>query len=172
MPDQRLRPRPSFLPGRLRGSAARVLLAALPATVLGATLAQAADGAGLYAQNCAVCHQADATGLAGQYPPLKNRVDKIAATPEGRAYLAEVLTHGMAGPIDAAGATYVGFMPAFKQLKDDEIAAILSWVSSQGTTKPAPELAAADIAAGRAKTLNAAAVAKDRATLAAQHPLP
>ncbi len=134
--------------------------------------ARAADGASLYAAQCAVCHQADGGGSPGQFPPLKNRVDKIAGSPEGKAYLADLLTHGMSGSIDAAGDTYVGYMPSFAQLPDDSIAAILTYVSGLGDSKPTPGFTAADIAAARAHSLTAAAVAAERKALAAQHPLP
>ncbi len=132
----------------------------------------APSGAELYAQNCSSCHQADANGLAGQFPPLKGRVDKIAATAEGRHYLADVLIHGMVGQIQAAGDSYVGYMPAFKQLPDDQIASILTWLSSLGGTKPAPVIAVADLAAARSRTLKPTEVLAERTALDAQHPLP
>ena len=132
----------------------------------------ATPGADLYAQNCSACHQADAAGAAGQFPPLKNRLDKIAATPEGRHYLADLLIHGMSGSIAAGGDSYVGYMPGLASLKDDEIASILNWVSSLGDSKPPPVVTTADIAAARGRTLTPAAVAAERTALAARHPLP
>ncbi len=144
----------------------------LLALLIPGAAAAAPSGAELYTQQCSSCHQANAAGLAGQYPPLKNRVDKIASTPEGRHYLADVLTHGMAGSIQAAGDTYVGYMPAFSHLKDDEIVAVLDWISSLGDSRPPPTLAEADVSAARARTLTAAAVAQERKALDAQHPLP
>lgn len=148
-------------------------LVAVLASMSLATAAQAApDGADLYAQQCAVCHQADAGGAPGEYPPLKNRVDKIASTKDGVHYLADLLTHGMSGSIQAGGDSYVGYMPSFKALKDEEIAAILSWISAQGSTKPPPVITAADIAAARGDVLTASAVNKERQALDAQHPLP
>ena len=148
---------------------ARLLVLAL--LVPGAASA-APSGAELYAQQCSSCHQGDAAGLAGQYPPLRNRVDKIASTPEGRHYLADVLTHGMAGSIQAAGDTYVGYMPAFSHLKDGEIVAVLDWVSALGDSKPPVTIAETDIAAARGRTLGTAAVAQERKALDARHPLP
>lgn len=144
----------------------------LAGAVLPAVAQAAPSGSDLYAQNCAVCHQADASGMAGQYPPLKNRIDKIAATPDGKRYLADLLTHGMSGEIEAGGDTYVGYMPRFAQLKDEDIASILNWISAQGDSKPPATLAAADIADGRGRSLTAAGVAAERKALAAQHPLP
>jgi mono/diheme cytochrome c family protein len=148
-------------------------LAAFAAVAAGAPRdGRAATGAELYAQNCSMCHQADGAGLAGQYPPLKNRIDQIAATPEGKHYLADLLTHGMTGSIQAGGASYVGYMPAFKQLPDGDIASVLNWLSDQGGTKPPPHLEAADLAAARGRSLTAHAVLDERTALQAQHPLP
>ncbi len=132
----------------------------------------AADGNALFAANCAACHQADASGQPGQFPPLKNRIDKIAATPEGKAYLADVLTHGLNGSIDAAGDSFAGFMPSFARLPDEQIAAILSTIAAMGDTKPAPVFTAADIAAARARNLTAAAVNAERTDLDGKHKLP
>ena len=129
-------------------------------------------GAALYAQNCSSCHQADANGLAGQFPPLRGRVDKIAAPADGRHYLADILIHGMAGSIQVGSDTYVGYMPAFAQLPDDQIATILDWVSSLGSTKPVPTVATTELAAARTRTLKPADVLAERTALAAQHKLP
>ena len=78
----------------------------------------------------------------------------------------------MVGQIQAAGDTYAGYMPAFKQLPDDQIASILTWLSSLGASKPAPVIAVADIAAARARTQKPAEVLAERTALDAQHPLP
>ncbi len=163
-----MRTRSTILPDRV--VTARCVLAL--ALLLPCAAAAAPSGAELYAQQCSSCHQGDAAGLAGQFPPLKNRVDKIASTPEGRHYLADLLTHGMSGSIQAAGDTYVGYMPAFSHLKDDEIAEILNWVSALGDSKPPQTIAVADIAAARGRSLTAAGVAQERKALDAQHPLP
>lgn len=149
----------------------RLLLSAVLLTGL-AQEARAATGSELYAANCAMCHQANGAGAPGQYPPLKGRIDKIAASAEGKHYLADVLVYGMAARIEAGGASYVGFMPAFKQLPDADIATLLTWLSSLGDSKPAPVIETADIAAVRGKPLSSPAVAKERKALAAVHPLP
>ena len=79
-------------------------------------------------------------------------------------------------PLDAAHRDAV--LEGLDQMKrgdlasDDEIAAILSWVSAQGDSKPPPVIAASDVAAARGRTLNAAGVAQERKALAAAHPLP
>ena len=129
-------------------------------------------GADLYTAQCSSCHQANGVGLAGSYPPLKGRIDKIAASAEGRHYLADVLVYGMLGRIEAGGTTYYGLMPPFHRLPDADIAAVLSWLSALGDSKPPPALDAADIAAVRGKPLTLAGVVNERKALAALHPLP
>lgn len=132
----------------------------------------ASDGAALFNANCAVCHQAGGVGSPGQFPPLKDRIDKIAGTPEGKTYIADVVLNGLNGPIQAGGSPYVGFMPSLKALSDDDLAAILTYLSALGQTKPAPVFAAADIKTARATPKKAKEVLAERKALDAAHPLP
>ncbi|NHN91113.1 c-type cytochrome [Acetobacter sicerae] len=125
----------------------------------------------LYGSNCGICHHGG-EGMAGSVPPLSGRIDRIAATPEGRVYLASVLMNGVSGPIKAAGMPYRAEMPLFRYLSDEEAATILSWLSQQGGTKPAPEIRREDIAAARAHRISAGEVAEMRAKLDLKHPLP
>jgi len=84
------------------------------------------DGAAVYTAQCAACHQAGGGGIAGAFPPLAGHVgDLYAADPE---YLVDVMLYGLQGPITVAGASYNGLMPAFGQLGDPEIAAVLNHV--------------------------------------------
>ena len=111
-------------------------------------------------------------GMHGTVPPLGGRMDKIAATPEGRHYLADVLMNGVSGPITANGQPYNAEMPPFRYLQDEEVAKILTWLSSRGTTKPAPEITAQDIAAARSNRISSGKVADEREALNKIAPLP
>ncbi|GBQ69195.1 cytochrome c-552 class I [Ameyamaea chiangmaiensis NBRC 103196] len=144
--------------------AAAVTFATVPAAMA------APDGAALYGSNCGICHQGGAVGVPGQFPPLKGRLDKIAASPAGKTYITHVLVNGLSGSIQASGTTYVGYMPSFKALPDDQIAAILTYVASLGDTKPAPTFEASDIAAARATPMAGSAVAAERKGLGALIP--
>ncbi|CAG9168144.1 cytochrome c [Cupriavidus respiraculi] len=117
-----------------------------------ATLAQAAGGGGrvadgkqLYAANCQACHQATGQGLPGVFPPL-------AGSPfvTGDAQIpAQILLHGLTGPVEVLGATYNGAMPAFgEQLGDAEIAALLTHIRAEWGNG-APAVDAATVAAAR-----------------------
>ncbi|MFC3052084.1 c-type cytochrome [Kordiimonas pumila] len=90
----------------------------------------APDGAKLY-KRCAACHLPTGEGVPGAFPPLKNRLSSFYTSEEGRAYLVQVLSHGLAGAITVNGVTYRGFMPAQgKALKNDGIAAVLNYIQS------------------------------------------
>ena len=79
----------------------RATLWAALASVLAlcAPLSHAADGAALYAQHCATCHQADGSGTVGLAPPLKG--EHWQRLGSDRSYLAQVITHGLSGLIIA-----------------------------------------------------------------------
>lgn len=128
----------------LRALAAAALLAAF-----GVPAAQAADGAWLYGQHCAACHQPDASGAVGLAPPLKgSHWDKLGAD---RGYLPMVITHGLSGPIQVNGQPFVGSMPSFAgQLDDATIAAIATHLRSLQGAKGEAAYTEAEVAAARA----------------------
>lgn len=80
-------------------------------------------GQDLYAVHCAPCHRPEGTGAPGLIPPLtgtdwvkaKNRLIQVALT-------------GMSGRIQVNGEFYEQEMPSFRQLSDDDLAAILTYV--------------------------------------------
>ena len=104
--------------------------ALLVAAMLAATMdAAAADGAQVFDTSCAFCHQAGGVGVPGQFPRLAGRVGAIASHPEGKAFLSRILLNGMSGRITADGEPVLGIMPAFDTLSDDDIAAVLTYLS-------------------------------------------
>ena len=128
------------------------LLACLPA---GSAMA-APDGGAVFAQHCAMCHQADASGVAGLAPPLKGEHwTKLGAD---RSYLPTVILKGLFGPIQLGsgqgGTSFNGNMPGFAPTLDDEtIAAVASHVlalhgGDKGTPYSADEIKAARQRAG------------------------
>jgi mono/diheme cytochrome c family protein len=93
------------------------------------------DGAKLYAQNCAGCHQAQGQGVPGAFPPL-------AKNPElfNDDYPALVVLFGLQGPIEVNGQKINSAMPPFGHLSDAEIAAIVNYVrGAWGNDKLAPK---------------------------------
>ncbi|MES3014231.1 MAG: cytochrome c [Pseudomonadota bacterium] len=94
---------------------------------------QGADGQQVFNANCVACHQATGKGLPGVFPPLDG---SEWVTGDARV-LANIVLHGVTGEISVAGQTYKGAMPAFAQLGDAELAAVLSHVRSAWSNKSA-----------------------------------
>ena len=132
-----------------------------------AVSAQTPDGAALFAQNCALCHQSGGAGLAGQFPRLAGRVGPISSKPAGRAYLVDVLNYGMVGTVTVDGQPIIGQMPSFAGLPDEQVAAILGYLQSLGGA-PKDSITVAEVSAGRAKDKKSGSdVLAERARLAA-----
>lgn len=91
--------------------------------------------------NCQACHQADGSGVPGNFPALAGS-PWVAGDP---AMLAGMVLHGLQGEWVSRGATYNQVMPGWGHLSDEQIAAVLTYVrSSFGNQAPAvtPELVA------------------------------
>jgi mono/diheme cytochrome c family protein len=103
-------------------------------------------GARVY-NNCMACHQGDGKGIAGQFPPLAGSEWVLGDT----RVLARILLHGLGGPIEVAGKTYDGPMPAWQRLSDAQIAGVLTYIRSSfgNTAAPVDE---AQIAQARTET--------------------
>jgi len=84
-----------------------------------------AAGERIFSQNCVACHQSDGQGLPGAFPPLVG----TAWVQDSRIVPTAVLLNGLNGPIEVAGSTYNGNMPAFGGLLSDrDIAAVLTYI--------------------------------------------
>jgi mono/diheme cytochrome c family protein len=123
------------------------VVAALIAAV--APWAAHADGAALYAQHCAACHQADGSGTVGLAPPLTG--EHWARLGADRGYLPTVVVHGLSGAIKLGTQTFVGSMPPFgAQLDDAAIAEIATHVRRRlHGAADAPAYTPADVKAAR-----------------------
>ena len=111
--------------------------------VAGALLAIAvpavADPRSDYLMHCAGCHLVDASGKPPYVPSLAGPLGRIAASPEGRDYLARV-----------PGA-------AQAPISDDELAAVLNWLLFEFNGDTLPQrfrpLRGAEVAKSRARVL-------------------
>ncbi|HEX7821954.1 MAG TPA: cytochrome c [Sphingobium sp.] len=125
-----------------------------------------------YTARCQMCHQRNGEGVAGQFPRLSGRVDKIAGTDQGRRYLILVVLHGIVGGITVEGRGITGFMPPMGVLKDDQIASILNALSATGAKKPRL-FTASEVAKVRAEgRMSASQTAAERAKLVSAGLLP
>jgi mono/diheme cytochrome c family protein len=137
-----------------------LLTLVLPLTAL----AQQPDGAALFTQHCAACHQVDGSGTVGLAPAVKG--EHWARLGSDRGYLPMVLVHGLSGPIRVGGQTFVGSMPAFAQLDDAALAALATHLRKlQGG---AETFAATDVKAERDKAGSPPQTRQRRAQILAQ----
>ncbi|MCF3649652.1 c-type cytochrome [Synoicihabitans lomoniglobus] len=89
-------------------------------------------GKKVYTQVCATCHQVTGSGVPGVYPPLAGS-DWVSGSEER---LINILVHGLAGPVEVAGTTYNGNMPAFGKGSaynwgDDRISYVLTYIRAE-----------------------------------------
>lgn len=92
-------------------------------------------GKRLYSQNCIVCHQATGLGVAGQFPPLAGSEWVNSDAKHGDNHLVLLMLNGLQGPMQVMGSSYNNAMPQWKQLTDDQIAAILTYIRSDWGNK-------------------------------------
>lgn len=134
---------------------ATLLAIAFGAGAAFAPLPVAADerGAALFAEHCVACHDAHGSGVPGFGPPLAGPVAARYLAPGGRAYLAQVVVHGISGVFELAGQRQFAAMPAHEKLSDDELARVLNHVLGALNATALPPgfepLASSDIAAAR-----------------------
>lgn len=106
-----------------------------------------AAGQRVYANNCASCHQAAGQGMPGAFPPVVGS-EWVTGDPET---LVRILLHGLQGPVEVAGQTYNGAMPAWKDLlKDEEIAAVATYLR-QWSPNSAPPVSMEQVSTLRAR---------------------
>ena len=108
-------------------------------------------GKRLFTANCVACHQATGQGVAGQFPTLVGSEWVVGGDWVGDNHLVKILLHGLQGPIQVKGNTYNGAMPPWKQLKDDQIAMILTYIRNEWGNS-APPITAEQVAKIRAET--------------------
>ncbi|KRC04554.1 cytochrome C oxidase Cbb3 [Hydrogenophaga sp. Root209] len=115
----------------------------------GATPSTAAvDGGQSFAAKCQACHQANGQGLPGVFPPLAGS-SWVTGSPDA---LLQIVLHGLNGPIEVAGNTFNGSMPAFgEQMSDAELAAVASFIRSEWGNAAA-EVTSEDVGSARGRS--------------------
>lgn len=81
------------------------------------------SGKQLYMTHCVVCHQADALGVKGTFPPIKNS-DYFLEDPKRAIHN---ILFGQAEPIIVNGENYQGLMPPVK-INDAEVVKVVNYL--------------------------------------------
>jgi mono/diheme cytochrome c family protein len=149
--------RPTAAPrGVARRTSARAMLGiagACTALLVGASRADEASGANIFATRCSVCHGPQAAGIPGTFPSLQEQVISFVKSEQGRDYLIMVVTSGLMGELQVGGVRYNNVMPAQSGLTEADVAAVLSYLAGglgkneQGT----PAISASDVKEARAR---------------------
>ena len=108
-------------------------------------------GKRLFTANCVACHQPTGLGVAGQFPPLAGSEWVLSGDWHGDNHLVRILLHGLQGPVQVKGSTYNGAMAPWKQLKDEQIAMILTYIRNEWGNS-APPITAEQVAKVREET--------------------
>jgi heme/copper-type cytochrome/quinol oxidase subunit 2 len=136
-----------------------------------------ADGAQVYSNNCAQCHQPDGAGQGSNFPPLVDTKWTNEQNEESKRNHIEVVLMGskastLNGPTTIKGTTYNMQMQSHSQLNDAEVAAVVnhertSWGNNGGEVdadmvaemreqlglQPRPVVAAGQVAATELRDL-------------------
>ncbi len=103
-----------------------------------APLDPATLGRRTFVQNCVICHQADGQGVPRQYPPLAGSEWVLGEGGWRSEHLMAVLLGGLEGPAQVRGATFNGAMPSWRFLRDEQIAAVLTYIRGDWGNAAAP----------------------------------
>lgn len=104
-------------------------------------------GKKVYAEQCMVCHMADAGGVQNMNPPLI----KTKFVLGDKTTLVQVVLKGMNGEVDIEGNTYPNVMAPHADLSDQQIADVLTYVRNNFGNK-AKAITATEVKVIRAKT--------------------
>lgn len=95
------------------------------------------SGEQVYKQNCLACHQVNGSGVPNLAPTLK----KTSYVNGDKTKLINIVLKGFNEDVEIEGETFANPMPAFKQLSDDEIAKVLTYIRSNFGNDSKPVLA-------------------------------
>jgi mono/diheme cytochrome c family protein len=96
-------------------------------------------GKRVFTQNCAVCHQATGLGVPGQFPPLAGSEFVLSQDWHGDNHIVKIVLNGFQGPVTVKGQQFNNVMaPWGKVLKDEQIAAVLTYVRNEWGNKAPP----------------------------------
>ena len=96
-------------------------------------------GKRVFTQNCAVCHQQNGLGVPSQFPPLAGSEWVLAQDWHGDNHIVNIVLHGFHGAVTVKGEQFNNVMaPWGKVLKDEQIAAVLTYVRNEWGNQAPP----------------------------------
>ena len=96
-------------------------------------------GKRVFTQSCAVCHQTNGEGVAGQFPPLVGSEWVLSQDWHGDNHIVKIVLNGLQGVVTVKNVPYNNAMaPWGAVLKDDQIAAVLTYVRNEWGNKAPP----------------------------------
>ncbi len=96
-------------------------------------------GKRVFTQSCAVCHQANGQGVAGQFPPLVESEWVLSRDWHGDNHIVKIVLNGLQGVVTVKGQPYNNAMaPWGSVLKDDQIAAVLTYIRNEWGNQAPP----------------------------------
>ena len=102
-------------------------------------------GEQLYRRHCLTCHQADGWGVPNMQPPI---VGGTWVKGDAKALALFVMTGGF-DSAERKDSAVSNVMPPFRQLSDEDLAGILTYIRAK-FGEGAPAVSAADVSAARA----------------------
>jgi len=84
------------------------------------------DGELVYKKNCSVCHRKNGKGIPNAFPPLY-KSDYLAN--HSKEEIIAIILKGQKGKLKVNGRVYNNVMSPLNKLSDEEIAAVLTYVS-------------------------------------------
>ncbi len=93
-----------------------------------------ASGLAVYSRTCIACHGPDGNGVPGAFPPLDG-VDWVTGDP---TIPIRIVLGGLQGPIEVKGQKFQNIMPPHTDLKDGEIADVLTYVRQTWSNDSTP----------------------------------
>jgi mono/diheme cytochrome c family protein len=82
------------------------------------------EGKNIFTNFCLSCHQKDASGVPGMYPPLQN--NKVVTGDKKK--IINIVINGLQGEIEVDGEVYNQTMPPQNYLTNAQIAKVLSYL--------------------------------------------
>lgn len=89
-----------------------------------------AEGKKVYSASCFMCHQLAGEGIPSVFPPLAKSDYLTKLATEKREDLVAILHQGKSGKIVVNGIEYNGVMPPLASMSDQEVAAVLTFVTN------------------------------------------